>query len=57
MRHLIDESGLALEFIIVSGGIKAGSETPPEIHSRLLAESKNYLLKDIYSNVMIIRDY
>ena len=57
MRHLIDESGLALEFIIVSGGIKAGSETPPEIHSRLLVESKDYLLKGIFSNVIIMLDY
>jgi protein-tyrosine phosphatase len=57
LRHLIGEAGLSTEILIDSAGTKAGSGTPPDIRSRLLAESKGYPLNGIASRPLNQRDY
>lgn len=57
LRHLIAEAGLASDIIIDSAGTKAGTGTPPDIRSRLLAEGKGYSLNGISSRPLIMRDY
>jgi protein-tyrosine phosphatase len=57
LKHLIEEAGLASDIIIDSAGTKAGSGTPPDIRSRLLAEGKGSSLKGISSRPIVMRDY
>jgi protein-tyrosine phosphatase len=57
LRNLIAEAGLASDIIVDSAGTKAGTGTPPDIRSRLLAEGKGYSLHGIASRPLVMRDY
>jgi len=57
VRHLIEEAGLKRDILVDSAGTKAGAGTPPDIRSRLLAESKGYSLDGIKSRPIAMRDY
>ncbi len=57
VRHLLKEAGLGREVLVDSAGTKAGTGTPPDIRSRLLAESKGYSLDRIASRPVTKRDY
>lgn len=57
LRHLIAEAGLEKDVLVDSAGTKAGAGTPPDIRSRLLAESKGYSLAGIKSRPIAPRDY
>jgi protein-tyrosine phosphatase len=57
LRNLIAEAGLEADISVDSAGTKAGSGTPPDVGSRLLAEGKGYSLQGITSRALGMRDY
>jgi protein-tyrosine phosphatase len=57
LRNLIAEAGLEADISVDSAGTKAGSGTPPDVRSRLLAEGKGYSLQGITSRPLKSRDY
>jgi len=57
VRHLIEEAGLKRDVLVDSAGTKAGTGTPPDIRSRLLAEGGGYSLAGISSRPIAPRDY
>ena len=57
LRKLIADAGLTSDILVASAGTKAGSGSPPDVRSRLLAEVKGYSLQGISSRPLILRDY